>query len=174
MRAYDPLTLEELGRNAARALMSYPAAPLAPEAITDAGVYTLHYRGDFEPYADLGETPIYVGQAQRLSARLRQHANSIDQVENLSLDDFECRWLVLAHVWITLTEQILIDEYRPVWNYITGLGNHAPGSGRGAQKRSQWDTLHPGRPWAAGLSDLPEGPDGVLASVYQHLESDHR
>lgn len=28
MRTYDPLTLEELGRNAARALMSYPAAPL--------------------------------------------------------------------------------------------------------------------------------------------------
>lgn len=52
MRDYDPLSVDELGQNAARALMSYPAVALPPEeAFTGAGVYTLHYIGSFSAYA---------------------------------------------------------------------------------------------------------------------------
>lgn len=44
MRAYNPLSVDELGRNMARALMEYPADALPPsEPFEGAGVYTLHY-----------------------------------------------------------------------------------------------------------------------------------
>ena len=78
--------------------------------------------------------------------------------------------LVLAPVWLGLTEQILIDQYRPVWNAIRGFGNHDQGRTRNAQRRSQWDTLHPGRAWAALQQDLPGGRDDVLAAIRQHRE----
>lgn len=156
-RTYDPLTVEELGRNTARALMSYPAVPLPPNGVRGTGGYTIHYEGSFPIYADIGNDPIYVGQARDVSARLSQHFQSIQQAENLEIGDFTCRWLILAPIWIGLTETILIEEYRPIWNAIRGFGNHAPGRGRLGQQRSQWDTLHPGRYWAEPLQDLPGG-----------------
>ena len=151
--------------------MGYPAVPLPPDSFTGVGVYTIHYRGDFAAYADLGDRPIYVGKADRLHSRLSQHARSIEKAENLQSGDFDCRWLELEPVWVGLTEQTLIGEYRPIWNIaITGFGNHDPGGGRRAQQRSQWDMLHPGRPWAAGLQDLPGGRDAVLADIRRHRE----
>ena len=132
------------------------------------GVYTIHYAGGFPAYADLGDAPLYVGQARDVGARLAQHAQSITQAENLRLEDFSCRWLILAPVWVGLTETILIDEYRPVWNMLRGFGNHAPGSGRVGQQRSPWDTLHPGRPWAARLQDLPGGVEAVLETIREY------
>ncbi len=151
--------------------MSYPAVPLPPETFEGHGVYILHYRGDFAAYANLGETPIYVGQARDVYRRLTEHARSIEQVENLNLTDFECRWLILAQVWIGLTEDTLIGEYRPIWNAIRGFGNHDQGRTRNAQRRSPWDTLHPGRPWAAAQQEPPGGRDDVLAAVRQQRES---
>ena len=152
--------------------MDYPAATLPPDPFPGMGVYTIHYRGDFDAYAGLGETPIYVGKADsRLHGRLAQHARSIDQAGNIEIGDFDCRWLVLAPVWVGLTEQILIGEYRPIWNLaVTGFGNHAPGSGRRAQQRSEWDTLHPGRPWADRLQNLDGGREAVLEAIRRHRE----
>ena len=41
---YNPLSVDELGRNAARALMEYPPSDLPPkESFGGGGVYTLHY-----------------------------------------------------------------------------------------------------------------------------------
>ena len=152
--------------------MSYPAASLPPEAAVGEGVYTIHYRGRFHEYTHLADTPIYVGQARDLRTRLGQHARSIEHAENLELPDFDCRWLVLAPVWIGLTEQILINEYRPVWNAIRGFGNHDQGTTRRAQKRSQWDTLHPGRPWATSYQDLEGGVQAVLTAIRRHREGE--
>lgn len=54
MRVYNPLSVDELGRNAARALMEYPAEVLPPgDTFDGAGVYTLHYSGTFPAYADI-------------------------------------------------------------------------------------------------------------------------
>ncbi|MCS1411834.1 MAG: hypothetical protein M2R45_05036 [Verrucomicrobia subdivision 3 bacterium] len=63
MRTYNPLSVDELGKNAARALMGYPAVALPPEPpFPGAGVYTLHYTGSFNAYAGMREDePIYVG-----------------------------------------------------------------------------------------------------------------
>ena len=63
MRDYNPLSLDELGRNAVRALMDYPTDALPPsEAFTGAGVYTLHYEGSYRPYAEMSGEPIYVAR----------------------------------------------------------------------------------------------------------------
>lgn len=189
MRTYNPLSVDELGRNAARALMEYSADPLPPsESFEGAGVYTLHYVGDFSPYDQIGpETPIYVGKADPpgrrqgrtasaqslmnvLSRRLQEHAESINAATNLKLPDFQCRWLVLDPVWIGLTEQVLISEYQPIWNgVVDGFGNHDPGGGRRNQRRSRWDTLHPGREWALNLRDRGETVAEIVATIESTL-----
>ena len=186
-RSYNPLNVEELGRNAARALMGYPSSQLSPsDSFDGAGVYTIHYAGPFPAYCGLAEDePIYVGKADpsgkrqgrvaakqtkpALHQRLSKHARSIESVENLALVDFQCRWLVLDPVWIGLTEQVLIAQYRPLWNVVVaGFGINAPGRGRGNQKRSQWDTLHPGRPEVAGLPDRDESATAILDAIAAH------
>ena len=64
MRDYNPLTLDEIGRNAARALMEYATGTLPPsENFNGAGIYTLHYEGAFPAYSDMDDEPIYVGKA---------------------------------------------------------------------------------------------------------------
>ena len=184
MRAYDPLSVDELGRNAARALMEYPADVLPPNSpFQGVGVYTLHYVGSFPTYVDIGEdTPIYVGKADppgrrqgRSSAtlgttalyrRLSHHAESVRAAYNLNLEDFRSRWLVLDPVWIGLTEQVLIAQYQPIWNVVVdGFGNNDPGRGRWNQRRSQWDTLHPGREWAFNLQDRGETAEEVINAI---------
>lgn len=181
MRSYNPLSVDELGRNAARALMDYPAVPLAPEESFDgAGVYTVYYHGPFEAYAGMSdEEPIYVGKSdftrsqprRPLHIRLSEHARSVEEAANLTLADFRCRWLVLETVWIGLTEQVLIEEYRPVWNaVVAGFGNHDQGTTRRNQRRSRWDTLHPGRPWAAHYQDGIDDTAAILAAVSAHRE----
>ena len=80
-----------------------------------------------------------------------------------------CRWLVLDPVWIGLTEQVLISDYQPLWNVVVeGIGINAPGRGRGNQARSQWDTLHPGRPEVADLPDREESAETILEAISAH------
>lgn len=168
MRSYNPLSIEELGKNAVRALMSYEVETLPPASVFDgAGVYTLHYDGGFPAYSNLGDCPLYVGKADtNLHRRLVEHSTSIEAADNLEIGDFSCRWLLLEQVWINLTEQILIKQYRPVWNdVLTGFGNHDPGSGRLYQKRSPWDTVHPGRPWAARLQDFNQTSSDIIRQI---------
>ncbi len=189
MRAYNPLSVEELGRNAARALMDYTADPLPPSVtFSGAGVYTVHYIGNSSPYDNIeGDAPIYVGKADPpgrrqgrtistnsttnvLSRRLQEHAESIEATTNLELLDFRCRWLVLDPVWIGLTEQVLISTYQPIWNVVVdGFGNHVPGAGRRNQRRSRWDTLHPGRDWAFNLQDRGETAEEIMAAIKAFL-----
>lgn len=187
MRTYNPLDVDELGRNAAGALMGYPAIPLPPERFDGAGVYTLHYTGGFPAYAGMGDEAIYVGRAEPpgkrqgrrtgpvgrvLHQRLVEHAGSIEHAENLDVDDFRCRWLVIDPVWITLTEQVLIAQYGPVWNAIVdGFGHHDQGRSRRTQKRSRWDTLHPGRPWAALQQDNADSVEAILERIAAHRRS---
>ena len=104
-----------------------------------------------------------------LYRRFSDHARSIESVDNLDLNDFRCRWLKLDPVWIGLTEQVLIAQYRPLWNVVVdGFGNHDPGGGRRNQRRSQWDTLHPGRGWASNLRDREETATEVINAVIAH------
>lgn len=187
MREYNPLSVDELGRNAVRALMEYPADELPPDPFSGAGIYTIHYSGAFDAYADIGDAPIYVGKADMpgkrqgrtrgsrparvLHRRLTEHSRSIDSADNLILADFGCRWLVLDPVWIGLTEQLLVAEYRPLWNVVVdGFGHHDQGRSRRAQERSRWDTLHPGRGWASHQQPNTDTVAAIKNAIGEHLQ----
>lgn len=163
---------------------------------TGSGVYGLYYTGDFELYArgaklnrDTWVQPIYVGKAvpqgwrtgrsigtqrQDLYRRLREHTKSIQQVGNLQINDFQCRFMILSGIESDLVvpvEAELIRRYKPLWNtVIDGFGNHDPGSGRYNQAKSPWDILHPGRLWVERLTGNSQTLEVVIARVQQFLE----
>lgn len=171
---YNPLDYENLTRNCVLELMQRGPFNLPLERrFQGAGVYALFYVGNFEPYRRVvsldAQYPIYVGKAdppgsrrgatievQQASAtlynRIGQHVRSIREAENLRLEDFICRFLVVTPLWVTMAERFLIQHYRPLWNLcLDGFGNHDPGSGRHQGEISWWDALHPGRSWAGRL-----------------------
>lgn len=77
---------------------------------------------------------------------------SVKAAQNLDIDDFYCRFLVVDDIWIPLAESMLIERFKPVWNRVLdGFGNHDPGKGRYQGMMPQWDCLHPGRAWAERL-----------------------
>ena len=149
----------------------------SPTPFIGAGVYVLYYSGDHELYEPVSAAnritpnsrPIYIGKAvssgarkggllsgdyttMALYSRLKQHATTIDECTNLNLEDFHCRYLVVDDIWIPLGETLLIEQFKPVWNSVVdGFGIHDPGKGRAGQKKSMWDTLHPGRKFAGNL-----------------------
>ncbi len=177
---YNPLDKMNLGRSVADALLVIPVAPLTQTAdLVGAGVYAIYYTGTFAPYRPVVEKnkddafaqPIYVGKAipkgarkgglafdaakgRALRDRLRQHANSIDEATNLNLADFSFRSLVVDDIWIPLGENMMIEQFKPIWNLvIDGFGNKDPGKRRATQYKSLWDVLHPGRQFAEKLAD---------------------
>jgi hypothetical protein len=193
---YNPLDKRNLARSIEGALLRRPAIPLSKATkIVGAGVYALYYAGDFAPYSPIradhsGEAfdkPIYVGKAipkggrtggldknasegTALNTRLGTHRRSINQSDNLSLDDFWVRFLIVDDIWIPLGENVLIQGFQPIWNVaLFGFGNNAPGRGREKQIRSPWDALHPGRTAFKKLSlgDLTE--EFLLKRVRDHF-----
>jgi hypothetical protein len=196
---FNPLSYESLGASVVRELTSREVHPLPPtQSFPGAGIYAIYTTGaSFEPYWAYGqynahgegvfELPIYVGKAvpkgsrmgtedftgttqPAIYSRLCKHARTI-AATNLDPADFACRFLVVAPAWIGLAEQMMIREYRPLWNSaIDGFGNNDPGAGRYEQQKSRWDILHPGRPWAsrcATPTDYDE--DSVANMVREYL-----
>jgi hypothetical protein len=152
------------------------------EPFGGAGVYALYYSGEFPLYAPISlnnvgidkHMPIYIGKAvlpgtrknnvhgddknsPALYKRLKEHSETIQATANLSLHDFTCRYYVAREneYWmVQLLESTLIEKFNPIWNKVLdGFGNHDPGNGRLNQKRSFWDTVHPGRKWAEKLQN---------------------
>jgi hypothetical protein len=104
-----------------------------------------------------------------------EHAQSIQQVENLQLPDFSCRYLVVDDIWIPLGESLLIGRFEPVWNQvIDGFGNHDPGAGRYNQARSPWDVLHPGRRWADKCMGKSKTEEQILKELADFLHKPAR
>jgi len=187
----ESIARELLSRDAA-SLEALTAGPQFPGA----GVYAIYYRGEFPPYRLLLSAdavgrrppPIYVGKAippggrtgrllppeavksPALHGRLSIHARSITDAVNLDLGDFSCRYLILDDIWIPLGETILIEAYQPLWNTkVSGFGNNATGGPRSRQKRSSWDTIHPGRPWAAALTPNKRSADEIIAMLMSNV-----
>lgn len=194
---YNPLEKLNLGESVADALLNRPITPLPPENVfPGAGIYPIYYLGGFEPYRPISERnqddkysfPIYVGKAvpagarkgglglginpgQVLYKRLREHAESIVQANNLNIDDFKCRYLVVDDIWIPLGEAMIISKFFPVWNHvIDGFGNHDPGKGRYNQQRSPWDVIHPGSTWADRCIQCNKSETDILESLDSHLK----
>lgn len=175
-KVYDPLDYANLTKNLVRELMDRGPFPLPPKKpFLGPGIYALFYNGGYSLYSPAfspdSSQPIYVGKAVPAGARkggreaeaqmldgtlyrrLAEHARSISESENLHLEHFTCRYLVVVPLWITMAERFLIEFYRPLWNVcVEGFGIHDPGKGRHAGEISWWDALHPGRRWAKNLA----------------------
>lgn len=189
---YNPLAKINLGVSVAEAMLRQPVSQLPPaEPFFGAGIYAIYYSGAFETYEAIASKnrrnkygwPIYVGKAvpagarkggfglglkpgRDLYKRLREHAESVDQAENLDLADFKCRFLVVDDIWIPLGEFLLIQRFSPVWNKVLdGYGNHDPGKGRYNQQRSPWDVVHPGREWAMRCAENKRSREDIISSV---------
>ena len=170
MTLYDPLTWENLMAGVIAHFERQECTPLTDAVDAQGpGIYALFYTGLFDVYSPISgkSIPIYVGkavppgsrkgtaainlEAPAIRNRLQLHARSIDSTDNLNLDDFKCRALAVVPVWITLAERFMIDHYEPIWNKgVDGFGNNPQGKARNTEV-SWWDTLHPGRAWAAKL-----------------------
>ncbi len=164
-----------------------------PEDFIGPGVYGLYYIGDYESYEPIADPeynkPIYIGKAvppgartartlggasSNLIGRLREHTENIEAVSNLKIEDFRCRFMVLDGVerdLIVPVESQLIRTHQPLWNTcISGFGIHTPGKGRFGQQPSQWDTLHPGRPWLKNLTGKPRDIVALQAEIKRCIE----
>lgn len=193
---FNPLDKRHLGESAANALLASQVFPLPPEPFIGAGVYALYYTGDFPAYeviakanrSDQFTRPIYVGKAvpdgarkggqgddadpgTALYRRLNDHAKSVSAAVNLDIEDFHCRFLSVDDIWIPLTESLMIERFRPVWNVVLdGFGNHDPGSGRHRGRMPMWDRLHPGRAWAERLQPCAFTAEELKQKVRDYLQ----
>lgn len=193
---YNPLDKINLGNSVAERLLHGDVHALPPDPFVGAGVYAIYYHGDFPLYRRLSElnndeckVPIYVGKAVPaggrrgnldlsvspgtvLLNRLSEHHDSVDQAENLNIEDFSCRFLVVDDIWIPLAESLLIRRFRPLWNSVLdGFGNHDPGSGRYNQQKSPWDCVHPGRSWAKHLRPNATDTQQFVERIQQFMEN---
>lgn len=194
---YNPLDKQHLAESIRNAMLQRPVHGLDQiENFDGAGIYAIYYHGDFDLYkpisarnqAGAAELPIYVGKAippgnrrgvldprakvgDPLCKRLKEHAESIRLSENLKIEHFDCRYLVVDDIWIPLGESLLIQTFKPLWNVaLDGFGNHDPGSGRRLQKRSPWDTLHPGRSWASRQAHAEKPIEQLREELSQIIE----
>lgn len=194
-KPFNPLDMHNLAASIVTCLEKIEPIPLDEVAqFNGAGIYALYYVGAFPAYLQIAERnishytePIHVGKAvppggrcgitaetrtMALFKRLNDHVKSIRAAENLDIADFHARWLVMEDIWIPLGESVMIRRYAPVWNAVLdGFGNHDPGKGRINGVRSKWDTLHPGRPWAAKFPPNPESAFVIRQEVTEYLRS---
>lgn len=187
---YTSDAFEEIIKDTIRFFNGTPVVQLPPLVrFHGTGVYAIYYIGKSDLYRSLSQRnriefsmPIYVGKAvprgwrqaraetkpekksYELNGRLNEHARSIHQAKNLSSEDFHCRFIILENAASNLigtVEAALIRYYKPIWNIkIDGFGNHDPGKGRYNQAKSEWDVIHPGRPWADKC--IGEEPDSNM------------
>lgn len=194
---YTSQAFDEIIKDTIRFFNGTPVITLPPSSrFSGTGVYALYYIGSHQLYEKISEKnrmeftlPIYVGKAvprgwrqarvdsQResfeLINRIKEHSRSIDQVNDLELDDFRCRFIILegtASNLISTVEAALIRFYQPIWNTILdGFGNHDPGKGRYNQAKSDWDVIHNGRTWANKCLGEANNPESIKARVNQHF-----
>lgn len=193
---FNPLDKKNLGASVAEALLMKEAVPLGELAsFSGAGIYAIYYTGKHSAYKQLSDLnnngkflwPIYVGKAVPAGARmgltnpdkignvlfrrLKEHAESLRSAQDLDINDFYCRFLVVDDIWIPLGESLVITRFKPIWNSsIDGFGNHDPGKHRYTGLRPRWDFMHPGRTWAANLRERDETIDELIRDAQQYLQ----
>lgn len=190
---FDPTSPKVIGKMVADTLLLQDNEPLADavkHSFYGAGVYAIYYRGPFDCYSPISgkEHPIYVGKADPaalhaltpqeqgtpLFTRLKDHNRTIGSAENLKLDDFYCRYLVVRSAWVETAEDLLIDWFKPVWNkemkVCQGFGKHGDSADTRSNKRSPWDALHAGRAWAKSEENTPSKKSvaQIRADIAEH------
>ncbi len=193
---FDPTDPKVIGKVVADALLLQDQEPLAhvvTQSFYGAGVYAIYYKGPFECYQPISgrDHPIYVGKADpaelhaqsaakqgtRLHTRLKDHFSSISRATNLEIEDFTCRYLVVRSAWVETAEDLLIACFKPVWNsemkVCFGFGKHGDSSETRKNKRSPWDTIHPGRIWATEEGNTPNKKSvaDICAAIAGHFKA---
>ena len=189
VQTFPSKKLEKVANSVVKFLERSPYHSLPISKFVGCGVYALFYRGDLDFYRDLTDDPnrpIYVGKAvpkgwrsgrtsteenpTNLWKRIQEHSNSISQAQNLSLVDFECKYIVLDIDLIAFAEAKLIRTYKPLWNCVVdGFGNHHPGTTRFNQAKPDWDVVHPGRPRASKMTGRASTRDQVIVKIGEFL-----
>lgn len=190
---FDPSNPQLVARFVALTLLAQERYKLQRlDKFYGAGVYALYYSGDFPIYAKISgkEHPIYVGKAdpadpsakiptmqgERLASRLNDHRRNIEKAQNLKIEDFEYRFLVVQSGWQNAAESYLINLYEPIWNTEVGIcygfGKHGDDPETRANLRSPWDTLHPGRDWAHRDKNQKDAKpkESIEAQIKTHFE----
>ncbi|MGD9781136.1 MAG: Eco29kI family restriction endonuclease [Kiritimatiellia bacterium] len=71
----------------------------------------------------------------------------------------------------------MIRLFRPIWNkevkICYGLGKHGDNADTRKNKRSPWDTMHPGRKWAADTTTDQMALSEIEAKIKSHFDQ-HR
>lgn len=164
-------------------------ADLSQMPFFGSGVYAIYYRGPragvYAPLAGT-ETPIYVGKAnptdpyaETLEAqgptiykRLKDHAKSIGNTE-LPIEGFGFRYAAIQSGMQAAVEDFMIRLFRPVWNKETkicyGIGKHGDNPVTRTNKRSPWDTMHPGRHWAKHTKANQMERDAIVKKIVDHF-----
>ncbi len=174
-------------------LVNQPKRPLnelAGAPFYGSGVYAIYYNGTAEKaYERLSgtETPIYVGkstpknanaetvedQGQSLYTRLKEHAKSIGKT-NLACEDFEYRAAPIQTGMQGAVEDFMIRLFKPIWNkeikICFGIGKHGDSATTRRNKRSPWDTMHPGREWAGRTAEDQMARTEIEAMIAAHIE----
>lgn len=166
---FDPTDPKLIGHFVALALIAQERRPLATLGrFYGSGVYAIYYVGPAAIYMPIAgtETPIYVGKADpgghaktlieqgtKLADRLNEHRKNIDKVTGIEVAHFQYRALAVQSGYQAAAETHLIRLFQPIWNNETrilfGIGKHGDSSETRANNKSPWDTIHPGRAWAA-------------------------
>lgn len=167
-----------------------PLDTLAGSPFFGSGIYAIYYHGKAEQaYLPISrtETPIYVGKADPadpqaetteeqgkvLHARIRDHANSLVKV-NLPLKDFFFRASPIQTGMQSAVEDFMIRLFRPIWNkevkICYGIGKHGDSATTRANKRSPWDTMHPGRKWAEDTTADQMQRHEIEAKIAEHFK----
>ena len=166
-----------------------PLSGLVAAPFYGSGVYSIYYHGKTEKaYGPLSgtETPIYVGKADpkdpqaetteqqgtALYSRLKEHVASIEKT-SLSTADFFYRAAPIQTGLQSAVEEFMIRLFRPIWckevKICYGLGKHGDSATTRGNKRSPWDTMHPGRKWAAATHQDQMSRREIEEKIARHL-----
>ncbi|MCQ0990558.1 Eco29kI family restriction endonuclease [Jiella marina] len=187
---FDPAEPTLIGNFVALALVAQDRKPLKDLGkFYGSGVYAIYYTGTESLYAPIAgtETPIYVGKADpqgnpktaidqgtKLADRLNEHRRNINKVSGIDLADFEYRALAVQTGYQAAAESHLIRMFQPIWNNETGilfgLGKHGDAATTRSNNRSPFDTMHPGRAWAAG-NPAAKTVEAITEEVEAHFRT---
>ncbi len=156
------------------------------------GIYAIYYHGNEIPSylpLSISETPIYVGKAvpgdrkaelteqqgPALWNRLREHLKSIKK-GGLAPSEFEVRYATVQSGMESAVEEFMIRLFKPIWNkeikVCFGIGKHGDSADTRKNKRSPWDTMHPGRKWADGTTEDQRSRKEIEIRIIAHFK-DH-
>ena len=149
--------------------------PLDRAKQPSSGAYLLLYHGDHGLYRTIrqpthpalprsiveqGGRPIYAGSAFNLAARTQCHRLKLQRSADLNPRDFTTLLLITERAAAALyAEQVLIDEFQPVWNqrWLGGFGSKSQGHVRvGGQRSPRWNLLHASIPVANSAANATE------------------